>query len=62
MSEEVELTEREKIVANEAARLAGGCITDNFYKEVGKAVINRLLVLIGAVVIAFAFGKGWIRF
>jgi hypothetical protein len=57
---EAELTEREMKIARQAAKMAVQEITDNFYKDVGKTVVSRWLVLIGAAFVAYAMGKGWI--
>lgn len=57
---DIELTDREKAIAKEAARIAIEELSDEFYKQIGKTIVNKLLILLGAVVVAFAFGKGWI--
>lgn len=57
---EIELTEREELVAQRAANLAVQKMMQEFYADIGKSVINRWLIIIGAVVVAFATGKGWI--
>lgn len=57
---EIELTEREELVAQRAADLAVQKMMQEFYADIGKSVINRWLIIIGAVVVAFATGKGWI--
>lgn len=57
---EIELTEREELVAQRAADLAVQKMTQEFYAGIGKSVINRWLIIIGAVVVAFATGKGWV--
>jgi len=59
--DEIELTEREMAVAKAAARLAVKEITDDFYKGVGRTVVNRLLIVLGAAVVGVAYGKGWIQ-
>lgn len=56
----IELTERELAVAKEAARLAVKELSDEFYKQVGKTVVTKVLVWIGIAAVAFAAGKGWI--
>jgi hypothetical protein len=60
--ENIELTEREMAIAKEAARIALQEMTDEFYRGVGKTVINRLLIVVGAIVVGIAYGKGWITF
>lgn len=57
-----ELTEREMLIAKEAAKIAVKEIQDSFYKEVGKGVITKLLVWIGLATVAFLAGKGYIKF
>lgn len=57
---DIELTEREQAIAKEAAKIAIEELAGEFYKQVGKTVVNKLLVWLGAVAVAFAFGKGWI--
>ena len=56
----VTLTDREKLIAKEAARLAIDELTDEFYKKVGKTVVEKLLIVVGALVVGFVLGKGWI--
>jgi hypothetical protein len=56
-----ELTAREVQIAKLAANIAVEQMTNSFYQEVGRTVVNRFLILLGAMAIAFAFGKGWIK-
>jgi chorismate mutase len=56
----IELTEREEAIAQRAAEIAVRKMTDEFYGSVGRTVINRLLIIIGAAFVAFAAGKGWL--
>ncbi len=56
----IELTEREEAIAQRAADLAVQRMTTEFYASVGKTVVNRLLIIIGAAVVAFLAGKGWL--
>ena len=56
-----ELTERERLVAQEAAKLAVNMVIDEFYKNVGKSIIKRSLIVIGAVFVGFGFSRGWIQ-
>jgi hypothetical protein len=58
MSEDIELTDRERAVVK-AAKTE---MADEFYRQVGKAIVNRLLVVVGAIAIGIAYGKGWIKF
>jgi hypothetical protein len=57
---DIELTEREMAVAREAARIAVKELSDEFYKQVGKTIVTKVLVWIGIAAVAFAAGKGWI--
>ena len=59
---EIKLNERELAVAKEAARLAIQEITDQFYKQVGKTMVQKVLIWIGAIAIGFGVAKGWITF
>lgn len=52
-----ELTEREIKIAKLAAELAVKQITEDFYKDVGRTVVNKFLIIIGAMAVAFAAGK-----
>lgn len=61
MADDTKLTEREMLIAKEAARIAVQEITDGFYKEVGRTVLTRFLIWLGVAVVAFAAGKGWLR-
>ncbi len=54
------LTERELLVAKAAAKLAVQEMQDEFYRQVGKSVVTRVLVWVGIAAVAFAAGKGWI--
>lgn len=56
----VELTEREKLIAKEAAKLALEELSGEFYKKVGKTVVEKLLIWVGMLVVGFVLGKGWI--
>ena len=56
--EQLELTERERLIAKEAARIAIEELSDEFYKKVGKTFIEKILLLVGALVVGFFVGKG----
>lgn len=60
----IELTEREEAIAQRAADLAVQRMTTEmtteFYASVGKTVVNRMLIIIGAAFVAFLAGKGWL--
>lgn len=55
-----DLSEREMLIAKQAAKLAVAELSNEFYRQVGKNVVTRLLVWIGIAFVAFAFGKGWL--
>jgi hypothetical protein len=57
---DIELTEREEAIAKRAAKLAIEEMTGEFYKKVGKTVIEKALIWLGAIVVGFVIGKGWI--
>lgn len=57
---EIELTERELLVAQKAAQLAVQGVTDEFYRQVGKTVVNRFLIIIGAAAVGFLAHMGWV--
>ena len=57
---EVTLTAREEEIAKRAAKLAIEEMSNEFYKKVGKTVVEKALIWIGLLVVGFVFGKGWI--
>lgn len=57
---EIQLTERERAIAREAARLALEDLSSEFYKKVGKTVVEKALIWVGMLVVGFVLGKGWI--
>lgn len=57
---DVELTDRERLIAKEAAKLALEELSGEFYKKVGKTIVEKVLIWIGLLVVGFVFGKGWI--
>jgi tetrahydromethanopterin S-methyltransferase subunit G len=56
----IQLTDREKEIAKEAARLALEELSSEFYKRVGKTIVEKILIWLGLLVVGFVFGKGWI--
>lgn len=62
MPADTELTEREMLIAKQAARMAVQEIQDEFYKQVGRGIVTKFLIWVGLAVVAFSAGKGWIRF
>ena len=44
---DIKLTERERAIAQEAARLAIEEMSSAFYKKVGKTVVEKLLIWVG---------------
>jgi hypothetical protein len=59
--DDIELTDRELLVAKAAAKMAVREMQDEFYRQVGKSVVTRVLVFVGIAAVAFAAGRGWIR-
>lgn len=57
---DIELTERERLIAKEAAKLALEELSSEFYKKVGKTVVEKVLIWIGLLATGFLVGKGWI--
>ena len=57
---DMELTEREKLIAKEAAKLALEELSGEYYKKVGKTVVEKVLIWVGMLVVGFVLGKGWI--
>jgi len=57
-----ELTAREMRIAEMAAELAVKKVTEQFYAQVGRSVFNKALILLGAVVVGWATGMGYIKF
>lgn len=57
---DIELTEREKQIAKEAAKIAIEEMSSEFYKKVGKTVVEKALIWIGLFVFGLVIGKGWI--
>jgi hypothetical protein len=56
----VELTDRERLIAKEAAKLALEELSSEFYRKVGKTVVDKILIVIGLLAVGFVVGKGWI--
>ena len=57
---EITLTDREEAIARKAAKLAIEEMSNEFYKKVGKTVVEKALIWIGALFVGFVIGKGWI--
>ena len=57
---DIVLTEREEAIAKKAAKLAIEEMSGEFYKLVGKTIVEKLLIWTGILVVGFVFGKGWI--
>jgi len=58
-----ELTERELLIAKRAARIAVEELGNEFYRQVGRTVVGRVLTWIGMLAVAgltYAMGRGWI--
>ena len=56
----VTLTDREEEIAKRAAKLAIEEMSNEFYKKVGKTVVEKALIWLGALFVGFVIGKGWI--
>lgn len=59
---EDQLTDRELLIAKAAARFAVEDLSNQFYKEIGKTIVNRFLVFLGMILVGLAVGKGWVKF
>lgn len=59
---DIKLTERELAIAKAAAHIAIQELTDQFYQQVGKTMVTKALIWIGAIAIGFGLAKGWITF
>ena len=59
---DITLNERELAIAKAAAHIAIQELTDQFYKQVGKTMFQKVLIWIGAIAIGFGLAKGWITF
>jgi hypothetical protein len=57
---DIELTDRERAIAKEAAKLALEELSSEFYKKVGKTVVEKLLIWAGMLFVGFVLGKGWV--
>jgi hypothetical protein len=57
-----ELTDREMLIARQAAQIAIEELSDHFYKQVGKTMVDKVLIWIGAACLGLALAKGWITF
>lgn len=59
---DIKLNERELAIAKAAAHIAIQELTDQFYQQVGKTMVTKALIWIGAIAIGFGMAKGWITF
>ena len=57
---DIQLTDRERQIAKEAAKLAIEEMSSEFYKKIGKTVVEKALIWIGLFVAGLVIGKGWI--
>ena len=60
-SDDPELTAHELIIAKKAAELAVAQLMVDFYSTVGRTVVQRFFIIIGAGVVGIAVGKGWLN-
>ena len=56
----IELTDRERLIAKEAAKLAIEEMSSEFYKKVGKTIVEKVFIFIGLLAVGFVAGKGWV--
>lgn len=64
MHPELELTDREMAIATMAAKMAVEDLSAQFYQQVGKTVVQKLLTWIGWLSFAFftyAAGAGYLK-
>ena len=57
---DITLTDREEAIARKAAKMALEELSGEFYKKVGKTVVEKALIWIGLLVVGFVVGKGWV--
>ena len=57
---DIELTERERLIAKEAAKIALEELSSEFYRKVGKTVVDKIFIVVGILAVGFVLGKGWI--
>jgi hypothetical protein len=57
---DIELTDRERLIAKEAAKLAIEEMSSEFYKKIGKTIVEKFLIFLGLLFVGFVVGKGWI--
>lgn len=55
-----ELTKREMLIAKAAAKIAVQELSEEFYKQVGKTVVQKSLIWLGAAAVGIGTLKGWI--
>lgn len=58
----IELTARDLAIAKAAARIAVQEMTDDFYKQIGKTMVTKVLIWVGMLALGFGVAKGWINF
>ena len=57
---DIELTERERAIAKEAAKIAIEEMSSEFYKKIGKTVVEKIFIWVGLFVAGLVLGKGWV--
>lgn len=57
-----DLNEHDLKIARAAAKIAVRDIADEFYKQVGKGILSKVLVWVGLLALGFGMAKGWITF
>lgn len=58
--DDIKLNARELAIARRAADMAVKQVMEQFYAGVGRTVVKRVLIVIGAIVVGVAVGKGWL--
>lgn len=57
----IELSDREKLIAQEVAWFVVKQMTDNFYKEVGRSFISRFFIVAGVGIVGYLVAKGYVK-
>ena len=55
-----DLTDREMLIAQKAAEIAVKRMQDEFYKQVGKGVVTKFFVVVGAALVGWLTAKGFV--
>lgn len=60
LSPQNSLSERELLIAQRAAEIAMQRLSDEFYKQVGKTFVQKVLIFLGAIIVGWALARGWV--